>query len=94
MYHARWIDNVTPCPRCGNRPTLLLYDRSSLCMNCRLHWRPGSVGKSQAKVPLGYVFSSKELSRLRVYRAAVVAGYYSDEIRPGRDLFREARARL
>jgi hypothetical protein len=83
MYQAKWIDHRWPCPRCGNRPTLHLYDRSSLCVNCKLRWRPdGAVApaNSAASAAIEYPFSADELRRLAVYRAAVLAGFFNDRL--------------
>jgi hypothetical protein len=58
-------------PLCDNRRRMLWDERTYLCFKCR--FRTDSPG--------GYVkFSDFELARLTMYRAAVRAGLYSDEV--------------
>ena len=62
-------------------------------MNCRLKWarrqmaEPVADSLTESDVEPAYAFSAAELSRLMVYRAAVMAGYYTDHPTPERDLF-------
>jgi hypothetical protein len=42
----------------------------SICFNCRHRW----------ELAQGYSFSIQEFARLAVYRAAVKAGFYTDEL--------------
>ena len=70
-----------PCPRCAIRRTVLIA-RASFCFNCRLHWDGQWSQRSAAAVeprpePF-HVFTAAEVARLRIYRAAVRAGFYTD----------------
>jgi hypothetical protein len=64
-----------PCPRCAIRRTVRIA-RASFCFNCRLHW--GSQATSAAVSEPAYAFTVAETERLMIYRAAVLAGFYSD----------------
>jgi len=65
-----FIVQTTSCLRCGQRRVARLNARAVLCFHCRLV-QPALNG-------LEYPFTSRELQRLAVYRAAVKAGFYSD----------------
>ena len=41
-----------------------------------------SVQPAQQLEPTGYFFNARELARLAVYRAAVVARFYNDQCEP------------
>ncbi|MBV9356974.1 MAG: hypothetical protein JO023_15795 [Chloroflexi bacterium] len=67
------------CPRCAIRRTVRVgSDERSFCFNCRYRWDPRTPGRIEP-VPLGAeaIFTPAELARLRVYRRAVQAGFYS-----------------
>jgi hypothetical protein len=72
------------CPSCGHRRTVRLGQSSApFCFNCRL--RAGgrrATGTSPAGEPAVtyslYPFDPAEWRRLRAYRAAVRAGFYTD----------------
>jgi len=72
-----------PCPRCANRRTVHIGDRS-FCFNCRLQWSilqgvyTQSVHRETALPLLSHPFTLAEQARLAMYRAAVGAGFYSD----------------
>jgi hypothetical protein len=68
MRHGLRILHET-CPRCANRRTVLIGTRTAFCFNCRSQLGPF--------VP-EYPFTARELVRLRWYRAAVRAGFYTD----------------
>jgi len=82
-----------PCPRCGHTRTVRLGS-VSFCFNCRWQWgvdfaRNGStpVATSPASPAVvvtrdGLPFNAAELARLESYRAAVHAGFYTDDVRP------------
>jgi hypothetical protein len=89
MWQANWIDHRWRCPRCGVRPTLYLVDGTSMCLNCNLRWQAEqtqcSTGVSTdsagvAEPTLEYPFTADELRRLAVYRRAVAAGFYTDDL--------------
>jgi hypothetical protein len=42
----------------------------SICFNCRHKWEPTTF----------FTFTAAELARLRIYRAAVRAGFYSEKL--------------
>jgi hypothetical protein len=81
-----------PCPRCGHAQTVRL-GYGSFCFNCRWQWGAHSVRNSDTQVeasPAGTAvvaprerlpFTVAELARLESYRAAVQAGFYTDELR-------------
>ena len=69
-----------PCPRCTMRRTVRMGTWGWFCFNCRLHvastdaaW-PADMPAERAE----YQFTPAELARLQRYRAAVLAGLYSD----------------
>ena len=66
-----------PCPRCAIRRTVRIA-RASFCFNCRLHWDGQWGQRSAAPVEPRYAFSAAEITRLKIYRAAVRAGFYTD----------------
>jgi hypothetical protein len=71
-----------PCPRCGIRRTVRIAC-ASFCFNCHLHW--GSQwGKAlsvadEPRLEPPYAFTAAETARLTIYRAAIHAGFYSDQ---------------
>jgi hypothetical protein len=57
------------CPRCANRRTVRVGSMLRLfCFNCRHSWAPT------------YQFTPVELARLATYRAAVQAGFFTDQL--------------
>jgi hypothetical protein len=58
------IEERWPSPHCGNRRRVRWGQNEYFCFNC--NWQTP--------------FTEGELARLKVYRAAVNAGVYSDEI--------------
>jgi hypothetical protein len=73
-----------PCPRCAIRRTASIAS-ASFCFNCRLHWGT-AWGAREPRLEPPYAFTAAETARLTVYRAAIHAGFYSDqfETRPRR----------
>lgn len=74
-----------PCPRCGVHRSFRLWLGRSMCANCKLQWATQiSAGTARAPVhfeatPVTTPFTSRELERLRVYRAAIAYGLYTDQ---------------
>jgi hypothetical protein len=68
------------CPRCAIRRTVRVgSDVRSFCFNCRYRWDPRTPGSIEpVRVAAEAIFTPDELARLRVYRRAVQAGFYSD----------------
>jgi len=66
-----------PCPRCAIRRTASIAS-ASFCFNCRLHWGK-ALGVSESRLEPPYPFTAAETARLTIYRAAVQAGFYSDQ---------------
>jgi hypothetical protein len=64
---VRW-----PCAACQNKRTVRLGDNVEHCFNCGSQW---------PRVRVRLAFSDSELRRLAVYRRAVRAGFYMDELR-------------
>ena len=55
------------CPSCGiHRTGRQVRSTTAFCFNCHHQWEAG------------YPFNAEELARLRIYRAAVRAGFYTD----------------
>ena len=69
-----------PCPRCAIRRTVRIAS-ASFCFNCRLHW--GSQWDNgaglESPLELPYTFTAAERARLTIYRAAIQAGFYTDQ---------------
>jgi hypothetical protein len=72
-----------PCPRCSNLRTAR-FGSASYCFNCRLQWSGNSVIDGADEPAANYPFAEAELVRLRAYRAAVRAGFYTDRLRGAR----------
>ena len=72
------------CPRCAIRRTVRVgSDARSFCFNCRYRWDPRAPASLEpVRLLAESVFDADELARLRVYRRAVQAGFYSDGMRP------------
>jgi len=75
------------CLRCAFPKTVRLGARR-VCFQCRYSWfalAAAAVAPVRAvlgdKVD-GYVFSPPELARLRIYRCAVQARFFSDDLEP------------
>jgi len=71
-----------PCPRCAIRKTVRIAS-ASFCCNCRLRWGSQS-GKAldatvEPRLEPSYTFTAAETARLMIYRAAIHAGFYSDQ---------------
>ncbi|MBV9171411.1 MAG: hypothetical protein JOZ81_15140 [Chloroflexi bacterium] len=72
------VEERWPCPGCGNRRTLKWARGRYHCFNCKHQW---DQRERQPKlVDITTLFSPAELERLCVYRRAVQAGFYSDEL--------------
>jgi hypothetical protein len=69
MRHGLTIKEA-PCPRCANKRTASMGTPGSICFNCRHKWEPATV----------FAFTADELARLKIYRAAVRAGFYFDNL--------------
>jgi hypothetical protein len=63
------------CPRCSNLRTAR-FGVVSYCFNCRTQWNDPTDAAGETDYP----FSPEELGRMRVYRAAVRAGFYTDRV--------------
>jgi hypothetical protein len=83
-----WIEQRR-CPRCGIQRTLRQAQNVSLCCNCKLLWRHHVPAPTLAPPPL---FTEAECQRLLAYRAAVAAGFYTDQL-PARQLATPSSAR-
>lgn len=79
-----WIEQRR-CPRCGIQRTLRQAENQSLCCNCKLLWRHQVAAAAPPEALAEAVFSEAELQRLLAYRAAVAAGFYTDQL-PTRQL--------
>jgi hypothetical protein len=71
-----------PCPRCAIRRTVRIAS-ASFCCNCRLYW-DSQFGKvlgptAEPRLEPPYTFTAAETARLTIYRAAIHAGFYSDQ---------------
>ncbi len=73
------------CLRC-TFPRTLRVGEMRVCFQCRFSWR-ARMGTAPRVEPVlgvratpGYSFSTAELARLKVYRLAVLAGFYSDSL--------------
>jgi hypothetical protein len=75
-----------PCPRCAIRRTVRIAS-ASFCFNCRLQWGSqwakalGATAEPHLEPP--YPFTAAETTRLRIYRAAIHVGFYSDQFASG-----------
>jgi hypothetical protein len=65
------IEERWPCAACQNKRTVRFGDNREHCFNCGSQW---------PRVPTRLVFSEAELRRLVVYRRAIRAGFYTDEL--------------
>jgi hypothetical protein len=65
------------CPRCQILRTVR-FGRTLFCFNCRWSSEAATVAPAPSD---SYAFSPEDLARLRVYRAAVRHGFYTDELR-------------
>lgn len=64
------------CPRCGiHRTGRQIRSTTAFCFNCHHQW---DAFGAEPDAEAGYPFSPEEIARLRIYRAAVRAGFYSD----------------
>jgi hypothetical protein len=78
------VEERWPCPRCGNRRSLRWTPGRYYCFNCKQQWQQASTRPAPvapADPELQVVFTPAELLRLIAYRAAVQAGFYTDELR-------------
>jgi ribosomal protein L37E len=65
------------CPRCGMDATIQFNVNDRLCYVCGLRWESGrQLQDEPAEAHYTNVFTSAEIERLRIYRAAVRAGFY------------------
>ena len=82
MYGANIQED--PGPRCAIRRIA----STSFCFNCRLHWgsQEGKVlgATIEPRLEPAYAFTAAETARLMIYRAAIQAGFYSDQSAPRR----------
>jgi hypothetical protein len=83
-----FIPQQSNCPHCGIKRTLRMgFSGTSICMNCRARWGTNSSTSSEpasnqpaVETQQTFPFSPAELARLRVYRRAVAAGFYTDAL--------------
>jgi hypothetical protein len=68
---AMKIKERRPYPRGGHRRRVLWSGRTYVCFNCRLQ-----IGSPDGQLRV----TDGELGRLRLYRAAVTARVYSDQV--------------
>jgi hypothetical protein len=66
------IEDRWPCVFCSNRRTVRWNLQVKYCFNCHRRWRSPVEAAP---------FSNDELARLRAYRAAIQAGFHSDQLR-------------
>jgi hypothetical protein len=66
-----------PCPRCDNRRTAR-FGTTSFCFNCRS--RVSDDIDLITAEDMSYEFTSEELLRLVMYRDAIRAGLYTDQL--------------
>jgi hypothetical protein len=69
------------CPHCAVPRTFRLWGGRSLCANCRCQWSTGKPTYSPRHDEAEFTaagFTTEELARLRIYRAAVAHGLYTD----------------
>jgi hypothetical protein len=64
------------CPRCQIMRTVS-FGRTLFCFNCRWSSETAAIAAASSD---SYSFSPEELARLRVYRAALRDGFYTDEL--------------
>ena len=67
------------CPRCSNLRTAR-FGTASYCFNCRLQWSGDALLDAADEPQASYPFTAAELVRLRMYRAAVRVGFYTDRL--------------
>lgn len=67
-----------PCPRCAIRRTVRVAT-VSLCFNCGLQWGEVSDATRGPRPEPAYTFTAAETARLTIYRAAIQAGFYTDQ---------------
>jgi hypothetical protein len=78
LIHAmnRFLIEQRVCPRCGIlRTGRQVRSTTAFCFNC--HHQREAFGPS-ADAEAGYALTVEELARLRIYRAAVRVGFYTD----------------
>jgi hypothetical protein len=73
-----------PWPRCATPRTFRLWRGRSVCANCKSQWTLELRGTTRtiayrAGSPTATPFTSSELARMRIYRAAVAHGFYTDQ---------------
>jgi hypothetical protein len=78
------LPELIACLSCGF-PRTLRVGTKRVCFQCRFNWtleqtRPAPVTVSVAAAELArpHSFTSSELARLQIYRAAIQAGFYTD----------------
>lgn len=67
-----------PCPHCNIRRTARLGSWGSICFNCRLPLDAAASVAERTAPPANEIFTPAELARLESYRAAILAGLYTD----------------
>ncbi len=70
-----------PCPQCAVPRTFRLWGGRSLCASCRCQWstrEPRHSLRSHETEPGAARFTTEELARLRIYRAAFAHGLCTD----------------
>src|SRR6266545_7867412 len=70
-----------PCPQCAVPRTFRLWGGRSLCANCRCQWsnrEPRHCLRGDETEPGAAHFTTEELVRLRIYRAAFAHSLYTD----------------
>jgi hypothetical protein len=70
------IDERWPCARCQNKRTVHLGPAAQVCFNCGYT----SPSLRHPLNPPRDLFSDAEVLRLMIYRRAVRAGFYTDQL--------------
>ncbi len=70
------------CPSCGRALTLNMGSGGNFCLKCRYHWHVPDVSPvvsiEAQTTQLDSTFTDAEQRRLKVYRRAVAAGFFTD----------------
>jgi hypothetical protein len=67
------------CPHCGHSRSVRLNEKHYICWYCRFRWRV-SDGTPVSMTTYPFPFTHAEMTRLELYRAAIAAGCYTDDV--------------
>lgn len=83
-----FLPEVMACPQCSRKPTARLRRDLHMCMTCGFQWMDNAIpahataiSAQEPPAPEHSQFTARELRRLSIYRAAILAGFYSDHQR-------------